>query len=158
MILRVLSPVRHASGFVGGLLLLAGCAATPTPAPPIIAPPPPPPPVQPVMGLEQVIGHAPADAIQLIGSPELDRQEGKGRHLQFVGGACVLDLFYYPQAGGGEPVATYAEARFRNGNPLDAASCLQLQVKAQPVTAQAPTPPPRPQPGPRRPRAARVPG
>lgn len=127
---------------IAGLTLLAGCAV-PTPAP-IATIAPAPPPISRV-GLERVIGQPPAAVVQLIGSPELDRQEGRGRQLQFANGACVLDVFFYPPPAGGEPVATYADARLKDGRPLDAASCLELQAKVSPPpVVQAPTPPPPP--------------
>ena len=108
------------------VLAAAGCAKT---SPPVAAPPPP-----STVGLEKVLGATPQTVIQLIGSPTLDRQEGKGRHLQFTRGACVLDLFFYAPAQGGEPVATYADARMKDGGLIDTASCLQLQQRAQPLT------------------------
>lgn len=106
--------------------LVAGCAQPGMKT--VVAPPPPP---VSTVGLEQVMGASPQRVVQLLGSPGLDRTEGRGRHLQFAQGTCVLDVFFYPPASGGEPVATYADARMKDGRPLDSASCLQLQLKAQ---------------------------
>lgn len=92
----------------------------------------PPPPTQSTVGLEQVLGQSPPAVVKLIGSPGLDRTEGKGRHLQFAQGSCVLDVYFYAPPAGGEPVATYADARLKDGKPLDTASCLQIQLRAQP--------------------------
>ena len=107
-------------------LAVGGCTTTQRVAP--IAPPPP----QSTIGLEQVLGQSPPAVVKLIGSPGLDRTEGKGRHLQFAQGSCVLDVYFYAPPGGGEPVATYADARLKDGKPLDTASCLQIQLRATP--------------------------
>lgn len=115
---------------LAALLVLAGCATAPPPVP-IAGPAPPPPPIARV-GLERVLGAAPDAVIALLGQPTLDRQEGPGRQLQFARGPCVLDLFFYPAANGA-PAARHVEARFRDGRPIDAASCLQSQVIAAPA-------------------------
>jgi hypothetical protein len=98
--------------------LLSGCATTPAPTP-IAAQPAPRPYVAPP-GLERVMGKTPAAVIALLGSPRLDRTEGKTRQLQYSGKACVLDLY----AVG--PVVTYAEARKPTGLPNDPVTCLNL--------------------------------
>jgi hypothetical protein len=135
-------------------LLLSACAATPTPPPAPIAVIAPPPPQNPI-GLERVLGQPPSAVVKLIGSPDLDRQEGKGRQLQFANGACVLDVFFYPPPAGGEVLATYADARLKDGKPLDAASCLALQVKAEAPPAPTVQPQPPPAPGRKKARTAR---
>lgn len=107
-------------------LFAAACATTAVP-PPAVAPPPPPR-IEPI-GLVRVLGHGAGDAIALLGSPSLDRIEGRARELQFTRGPCVLDLFLYPpKLGTGEPVVGYAAARLKNGKALDPASCLQSQL------------------------------
>lgn len=115
------------------IVLLAAACATTAPPPPVLAPPPPlAPKVEPI-GLDRVLGRGAGEMIALLGSPSLDRVEGRARELQFTRGPCVLDLFLYPpqsstQSGTGEPVVGYADARLRNGRKLDAASCLQSQL------------------------------
>jgi hypothetical protein len=129
-----------------GTLMLAGCgptipASTPPPAP---APPaqvrqvppaqPAPPPVstrvrQPEImhqpGLEGVIGAHAAALVRLFGQPQLDVREGDVRKMQFAGEACVLDVFLYPLREGGEPEATWVEARRRSdGLDVDRAACV----------------------------------
>lgn len=108
------------------LLLAAACA---TAAPPVPAPlPPTPPKVEPI-GLTRVLGHSAGEIIVLLGSPTLDRVEGRARELQFTRGPCVLDLFLYPpRDAAGAATVTYASARLKNGQPLDPASCLQSQM------------------------------
>jgi len=44
--------------------------------------------------------------------------EGDARKLQFVGEACVLDVYLYPMSPGAEPTATYVDAR-RASDALD---------------------------------------
>ncbi|HYD23228.1 MAG TPA: hypothetical protein VEB68_00400 [Croceibacterium sp.] len=129
-------------------LLIAGCAAAPTPepqpgAPPVAAPRAQPtvPPTLPtprlatgfrtptvlrVPGLEGVIESDAASLVRSFGNPRLDVSEGDMRKLQFTGEACVLDVFLYPLRDGGEPVATYLEARrARDGQEVDRVACVQ---------------------------------
>ena len=128
--------------------LIAACTAVPPPAqpsprtPPVIRPPrtgvPPTRPVTPpavgfrtpqierVPGLEHVIEQDAAGLQRLFGQPRLDTREGDMRKLQFASSACVLDVFLYPLRIGGEPVATYVEARrASDGVEVDRAACAQ---------------------------------
>ena len=120
-----------------GLVLLAGCATAP-PSEPAKPPPPPPPPA----GIEPILHHPPEVAIRLLGAPRLDRKEGPARELQFAGG-CILDVWYYPQAGG-PPVATHADARMPDGRDIDAGACLRLLQAAAEAPVAAPPPAPAP--------------
>ncbi|MCP5387101.1 MAG: hypothetical protein H6916_09875 [Novosphingobium sp.] len=114
-------------------LSLAGCggaegvktaASRPAPQPPgaqganpqvVVRPPlrtPPPAAKRQVApGLEGVIGATVNELTGQFGTARLDVYEGDARKLQFVGSACVLDVFLYPPAPGREPEATYVEAR-----------------------------------------------
>ena len=127
------------------LPLLAGCVAVPPasqPAPPVVRPPasgvPPTRPVAPpaapfrapeiehVPGLEGVLEQNAAVLQRRFGLPRLDVREGDARKLQFAGSACVLDVFLYPLRSGGEPVATYVEARrASDGVEVDRVACAQ---------------------------------
>lgn len=131
--------------------LLAGCmnaipqpASAPPPprraavqhAPPPARPAPPPrpafraPQVQPSVGLESVIQQNAPTLIREFGAPRLDVREGDMRKLQFAGAACVLDVFLYPLAQGGEPIATSAAARRpSDGQDVDKAACVQALLK-----------------------------
>lgn len=113
-----------------GLLPASACAPVAT-----VAPPPPSPPAPVVtLGMERVMGASPEAVIAILGRPSLDRAEGPARHLQFAhGNVCTLDLFFYPRPPGGGWVATHAEARRRDGSPLDPASCLESQFLSRPV-------------------------
>lgn len=76
-------------------------------------------------GLEGVIGARSADLSRLFGPPRLDVVEGDARKLQFVGPACVLDVFLYPQGTGGEVRATYVDARrSTDARDVDRAACV----------------------------------
>jgi len=92
------------------------------------APPMRPPPEAQVLhapGLEGVIGATGPALLRQFGQPRLDVHEGDVRKLQFSGRACVLDIFLYPPKGGGEPAATYAEARRgSDGQEVDRAACV----------------------------------
>lgn len=133
------------------LPLIAGCVA----APPFIGPPPAsggptvlrpraqqsvpptlpsrppnaafrPPEVLRAPGLESVIRRDAPSLIRQFGEPRLDVHEGDARKLQFAGRACVLDVFLYPLREGGEPVATWVEARrASDGQEVDRASCAE---------------------------------
>lgn len=76
-------------------------------------------------GLEGVIGGRAADLTRLFGPARLDVIEGDARKLQFVGTACVLDVYLYPQGAGGEPRATYVDARrSTDARDVDRAACV----------------------------------
>jgi hypothetical protein len=123
-------------------LLLAACGSgggtivTSTPPPPRpttrYVPPPamrraPPPSarVQPIPGIEGVIGAGEAELVRQLGTPRLDVWEGDARKLQFSALPCVLDVYLYPGQGGGERRATYVEARrATDGREVDRAACI----------------------------------
>lgn len=86
--------------------------------------PPGPAQIQTIPGLEGVIGATSAELARRFGPPRLDVIEGDARKLQFVGPACVLDIYLYPSAAGREPQATYVEARrASDGLDVDRAAC-----------------------------------
>ena len=117
--------------------LLAACGAQPSrpvstprnvarpPAYPPAHTPPPPPQVLHMPGLESVIGANAQALVAEFGPPRLDVHEGDARKLQFSGTACVLDVYLYPPAKGGEPRATYVAARrASDGLDVDRAACV----------------------------------
>lgn len=82
-------------------------------------------------GLGGVIGASASALAQRFGSPRIDLSEGDARKLQFLGQACVLDVFLYPASAGAQPVATHVEARLRkDGASTDTATCIR-EVEAQ---------------------------
>ena len=129
-------------------LALAACVSAPsqrdtsvprpqTPAPlpvpgqpPVFTPPPPiagfqAPEIMRERGLENVIREDGASLLRRFGTPRLQTVEGDMRKLQFASEACVLDIFLYPLSQGGEPVATWVEARRRSdGAEVDRAACV----------------------------------
>jgi len=87
----------------------------PVPAPVVLSAP----------GLEGVIGGRAGDLARLFGAPRLDVQEGDAHKLQFVGPACVLDVYLYPAAPGAEARATYVDARrSTDARDVDRAACV----------------------------------
>ena len=107
-------------------------ARAPAPAP-TGAPPPSfrSPEVQRARGLDGVIGAQAGALTQRFGQARIDLVEGDARKLQFLGSACVLDIFLYPLAAGDEPVATHVEARLRkDGSDTDRARCIR-EVETQ---------------------------
>jgi hypothetical protein len=112
------------------LAALAGCgeggevarparAAPPIPVPSSVVPA-----STPIMiGADGVRGQNARALILLFGPPRIDIQEGPARKLQFLGTACVLDVYLYPH-GRGEPVVTHLDTRLRDGRAVDPASCV----------------------------------
>jgi len=100
-------------------LALAGCQQN-GPLRSVGAAPPP----MKEAGLGRVIGRTAAQLSQLFGPADLDAREGKARRLQFTGAACVLDAYLYPPENGGEPEASYVDARTPQGEDMDRASCV----------------------------------
>ncbi len=80
-------------------------------------------------GLEAVIGKDSAALIRLFGEPRLNVQEANGRKLQFVGAACVLDIYLYPEGAGGTEIATHIDGRRRDGAEVDRAACVNALIK-----------------------------
>ena len=75
-------------------------------------------------GLEGVIGADRSGLERQFGAPRLDVREGDALKLQWTGGACILDVYLYPPARGGEPSASYVDARRGDGRDVDKASCV----------------------------------
>ena len=76
-------------------------------------------------GLEGVIGAGPDELVRQFGQARLDVWEGDARKLQFIGAACVLDIYLYPAAPGSAPEATYVDARrASDGQDVDRAACV----------------------------------
>jgi hypothetical protein len=134
-------------------LALAACttsapAPRPQPAPPAGQQPPRPvPPMQPAPppadgfrmpeimrgpGLDGVIREGPNSLMRQFGNPRLDVSEGDMRKLQFASTACVLDVYLYPLRPGGDPQATWLEARrASDGAAVDIAACMQAMRRAR---------------------------
>lgn len=102
-------------------LALAGCQEN---GPPRSAGRMAPPPPMREAGLGRVLGRTAAQLVQLFGRADLDAHEGNARRLQFTGAACVLDIYLYPPKGGGDPEASYVDARTPQGEDIDRASCV----------------------------------
>ncbi len=124
--------MKHAITACALALIFAGCVAaapahaqTRQPAP--VQRTAPPIPVRPTMGpggLAAVMGKDVATLKRLFGEPRLDVVEVHGRKLQFVGKACVLDVFLYPEGKGRTEIVTYVDARRSDGAAVDRASCI----------------------------------
>ena len=85
------------------------------------------PPAKPAIdrrGLEVVMGKDMRVLKRLFGEPRLDVVEVNGRKLQFVGKACVLDTYLYPDGKNGAEIVTYVDARRSDGAAVDRASCV----------------------------------
>ena len=81
-------------------------------------------------GLEMVIGNTAAGLARHFGQPRLNVIEGDARKLQFIGKACVLDIYLYPPRPGAEPTATHVDARRESdGLDVDRAACVHALGK-----------------------------
>lgn len=100
-------------------LVVAACAANPPPAP---APKPMPVPAATERG--ELIGLSAQDLGSRLGAPSFQVREGSGVKLQWSGGGCVLDVYLYPgPSGGGVERVTHVDARRKDGEDIDPASC-----------------------------------
>jgi hypothetical protein len=109
--------------------LLVGACVSGQEAKPVRVEAAPPPRYNP-LGLENVVGRTARYLESQFGKADLDVREGAARKLQFAGPACVLDVYLYPpRGGGGEPIATYVDARRPDGSDFDRASCAAALVK-----------------------------
>jgi hypothetical protein len=111
------------------LLILSGCAsgaAIPPPRPQtrIDAPAGASRPALEKRGLEAVMGKDSATLTRLFGPPRIDVVEVYGRKLQFVGKACVLDTYLYPEGKNKSEIVTYVDARRSDGAEVDRAACV----------------------------------
>lgn len=75
------------------------------------APPPP------LLGLE------PKEVQALLGEVSLKRWEGAAQMMQFTGGGCILDVYFYEEAPNGAFRATFLAARRANGEAMEAEAC-----------------------------------
>lgn len=119
--------------------LLAACASTgvtgnasrpgktignQTVRPPVKVPPRDPK-FQTIPGLDTVIGADETALVRQFGPSRLDVWEGDARKLQFIGKACVLDVFLYPTTTSRAPLASYVDARrSSDGQDVDRAACV----------------------------------
>ena len=127
-------------------MALAACVSAPRGVPSTQTPPPRPTVTQPVApqvsvpppvvgfimpeimsgrGLDGVLRESGPSLLRKFGTPRLETAEGDMRKLQFASQACVLDIYLYPLAPGGDPVATWVEARrSSDGAEVDRAACV----------------------------------
>ena len=71
-----------------------------------------------------------SELVQHFGKPRIQIREGDGTKLQFMGPACVLDAYLYPQ-GAGAPRVAFVEARNFQGADVSAQGCVfALETKA----------------------------
>jgi hypothetical protein len=95
--------------------------APPIPVPPTVTGPVAPAPATPA---DTIRGQTARALVAQFGQPRIDLREGPARKLQFAGSACVLDIYLYPPRGRGEAVATHFDARLRDGQSVNPASCV----------------------------------
>lgn len=103
---------------------LAGCAAAGAP-PPRTSTVKLPPATRPSGVDDSTLTGRSAEAVsRLFGPARLDVSDGPGRKLQFVGAACVLDVYFYAKRKGSDAVATHADARTPDGRTAEVESCI----------------------------------
>ncbi len=81
------------------------------------------------MGLAAIMGKDKATLEKLFGKPRLDIIEPVGRKLQFVGKACILDAYLYPDGRGGTEIVTHVDARRSDGAEVDRSMCVDALSK-----------------------------
>ncbi|MCJ2182261.1 hypothetical protein MTR62_06040 [Novosphingobium sp. 1949] len=135
---ETLRPARALGVAALAAALLSGCVAAPggptrpsrgEPAPTTVRHPTPSgardPQFQTIRGLDGVIGVTQRELERQFGQPHLDVWEGDARKLQFIGKACLLDIYLYPTSSSKTPVATYVDARrSSDGQDVDRAACV----------------------------------
>ena len=121
---------RHRGAIVLSLALLGGCVAPASDRPEPVRETPPPRSYA-TTGLQAVMGRDARALVSAFGNPDLDVREGRGRKLQFVGPACVLDAYLYAPRTGAEPVVTHIDARLPDGRDMDRASCVAALGRRQ---------------------------
>ena len=126
-----MSKNRRLAVIAGLALTLGGCAgaAIPRATPPRAAPPSAPIAAPRPVQNNSLIGHNANAALGLFGKPRLDIAEGAGRKLQFAGGACILDIYYYAPKQGADPLATHVDARTPDGRDANLPSCIEALRK-----------------------------
>ena len=108
-----------------GACATAGPVAAPPYRPATSRPAPrPAPQIQTLPGLEGVIGADKSALVRQFGQPRLDVIEEDAVKLQWSGTACILDVYLYPPQGGGQPTATFVDARRGDGRDVDRAACV----------------------------------
>lgn len=132
LVALVLTPLLAACG-TSGVQTASSRPAASTPRSQVRPPTHRPPPtalVQVAPGLEGVIGASANQLARQFGTPRLEVWEGDARKLQFMGAACVLDVYLYAPTAGREPQATYVDARrASDGQDVDRASCIAALKK-----------------------------
>ncbi len=81
--------------------------------------------ISPRQGLESVLGLTASQLESSFGKPRLDVVEANGRKLQFIGKACIMDVYLYPPKANKPAVATHIDARRRDGAEVDRAACVR---------------------------------
>ena len=118
------------------LPLLAACTpTTTTDTRPAVAPAAPERPAEEAAAiladppLAQVLGKPADSVLALFGSASLDRAEAETRHLQFGGGPCILDVYFYPETEGAPATARHVEARMIDGEDAPAGDCINRRLR-----------------------------
>lgn len=119
---------------------LAACASGPAPVPtPETAPqqvveptpqvvtelpdPPAPEPAPIIVDLARVQGQTPADVLSYLGAPTLVRRDENVQVMIFEAERCVVEVIFYEPDNGDHFRADWVNARLRNGQDTDLATC-----------------------------------
>jgi hypothetical protein len=68
--------------------------------------------------------------VALLGPADFNRVDGPAEILQYRNGRCILDVFLYTKAAGGETRVTHVEARDGNMETVSEESCLNSVVQS----------------------------
>jgi hypothetical protein len=108
---------------LAALLFVAACAPAPAPAPTSQKPAPQGPAATDQHDHRALNGMTANELTQHFGTPRLQVREGDGTKLQFMGPACVIDFYLYPD-GRGTPRVSHIDARNLQGADIDAQACV----------------------------------
>lgn len=105
-------------------------AARPAPAAepeaePVVLPPP-----------DSLLGRDAGEVAELLGDPSFRRRDKPAELWQFRGEACVLDLFLYPPATGGQHQVTHYGVRGRGQQTRTARDCFHDLLRARAAAAK----------------------
>jgi len=79
----------------------------------------------------RLLNHGEARVADLLGTPDLIREEASAAIWQYRGRACVLDVFFYPAEGALK--VRHLEARDATAAPLPTRRCLKALLRRQQI-------------------------
>ncbi len=76
-----------------------------------------------------IAGKTPTTVRALLGAPTLTRREPPAEVWQYAGGACVIDIVFYPPGQAGGLRASHLDSRDLDGAAMPPVDCLGLLAR-----------------------------